>query len=101
MGLGEIALRVADLDAMQRFYAEVLGLELIRRFPNSAFFRIAPGIAGHTQILALFDRGESDSPTPEHSPLDHLAFAIGQDDYEPEKTRLSNRAKIIRYFTFG
>ena len=56
--LGEIALRVKDLDAMQRFYEEVIGLELMRRFPDSAFFRIASGFGGHTQILALFDRSE-------------------------------------------
>ncbi len=31
-GLGEIALRVADLDRMQGFYQEVIGLELLRRF---------------------------------------------------------------------
>jgi catechol 2,3-dioxygenase-like lactoylglutathione lyase family enzyme len=34
-GLGEIALRVADLDAMQRFYREVVGLELLRRFDHA------------------------------------------------------------------
>ena len=40
-GLGEIALRVNDLDAMQRFYAEVIGLPLMTRVQNCAFFRIA------------------------------------------------------------
>ena len=38
-GLGEIALRVNDLDAMQRFYSDVIGLELMRRFPRSAFLK--------------------------------------------------------------
>ena len=43
-GLGEIALRVADLDAMQRFYQEVVGLEVMRRADNAVFFRIGrPG----------------------------------------------------------
>ena len=55
-GLGEVALRVNDLDASQTFYAEKIGLELMRRFPTSAFFKIADGFAGHTVILALFDR---------------------------------------------
>ncbi|RMH18314.1 MAG: VOC family protein, partial [Acidobacteria bacterium] len=41
--LGEIALRVADLDAMQRFYEQVIGLPLLRRFPRAAFFKIAGG----------------------------------------------------------
>ena len=87
-GLGEIALRVNDLDQMQRFYAEVVGLELLRRFPGSAFFRIAPGVAGHTQILALFDRGEGGRSRPEQSPLDHLAFGMAREDYDAEKARL-------------
>ena len=54
--LGEIALRVENLDEMQRFYQEVIGLTLMKRFENAAFFKIADGHAGHTQILALFDR---------------------------------------------
>ena len=54
--LGEIALRVNDLDAMQKFYEETIGLALLKRFPKAAFLRIAEGLAGHTQILALFDR---------------------------------------------
>jgi Glyoxalase/Bleomycin resistance protein/Dioxygenase superfamily len=33
--LGEIALRVTDLDAMQRFYEDIVGLELMRRWDRS------------------------------------------------------------------
>jgi catechol-2,3-dioxygenase len=39
--LGEIALRVTDLDTVQRFYEEIVGLELMRRTENAAFFKIA------------------------------------------------------------
>ena len=52
-GLGEIALRVNDLDAMQRFYQDVIGLELMERSENAVFFRIAEGYGGHTQVLVL------------------------------------------------
>src|SRR5215470_15778850 len=55
-GLGEIALRVEDLDTMQHFYEEVIGLELIKRFHNASFLKLADGYDGHTQVLALFDR---------------------------------------------
>jgi len=55
-GLGEIALRVNDVDTMQKFYEEVIRLPLMTRVPNCAFFKIADGYGGHTQVLALFDR---------------------------------------------
>jgi catechol 2,3-dioxygenase-like lactoylglutathione lyase family enzyme len=45
-GLGEIAFRVNNLDAMQKFYEEVIGLLLMKRFPNAAFFKIAEGYGG-------------------------------------------------------
>jgi catechol-2,3-dioxygenase len=90
-GLGEIALRVNDLAAMQQFYKQVIGLPLMTRFPNSAFFKIADGYGGHTQVLALFDRSESpgyrrtDAPT---STIDHIAFEIPLADFADELKRL-------------
>ena len=90
-GLGEIALRVADPDRMQAFYQEVIGLELLRRFPRSAFFRLADGVAGHTQILALFDRTAEpgyQGLSSAHTTVDHLAFAIALEDFAAEKARL-------------
>ncbi|MEM6489337.1 MAG: VOC family protein [Pseudomonadota bacterium] len=57
-GLGEIAIRCADLDAMERFYADVIGLERLAERENGiVFFRIGPGRGGHgghTTVLALF-----------------------------------------------
>ena len=90
-GLGEIALRVADLDRMQAFYEGVIGLELLRRFPRSAFFRLADGVAGHTQILALFDRTAEpgyQGLSSAHTTVDHLAFAIALEDFASEQARL-------------
>jgi catechol-2,3-dioxygenase len=91
--LGEIALRVTDLDAMQRFYEEFVGLELMRRTDSAVFFKIAEGYGGHTQVLALFDR----SSTPGYqglnaatSTLDHIAFEISLADFESEKARLES-----------
>jgi len=89
--LGEIALRVKDLDTMQKFYEEIVGLELMKRFSDSAFFKIAEGYDGHTQILALFDRSKQPDyrgVISETSTIDHIAFAISLADFDFEKKRL-------------
>jgi len=90
-GLGEVALRVNNLDSMQKFYEEIVGLPLMTRFPNAAFFKIADGYGGHTQVLAMFDRSQSpgyrgtDAAT---STIDHIAFEIPLADFAAEQTRL-------------
>lgn len=90
-GLGEVALRVNDLEAMQAFYEEVVELRLMRRFDHAVFFDIAPGFEGHTQILALFDRSKETGYAgldASHTTLDHLAFTISRDDFDAVKQRL-------------
>ena len=90
-GLGEIAFRVNNLDAMQKFYEEVIGLPLMARDSNSAFFKIADGYGGHTQVLALFDRSQSPGyrgTEAATSTIDHIAFEIPIDDFADELKRL-------------
>jgi catechol-2,3-dioxygenase len=90
-GLGEIALRVNDLDAKQKFYEEVIGLPLMTRFPSIAFFQIADGYGGHAQVLALFDRSQSpgyQKANPATSTIDHSAFEIPLADFAHELKRL-------------
>jgi catechol 2,3-dioxygenase len=76
---------------MQQFYEQAIGLPLMTRFPNSAFFKIADGCGSHTQVLALFDRSESpgyrgtDAAT---STIDHIAFEIPLDDFANERKKL-------------
>jgi len=92
-GLGEIALRVNNLDVMQRFYQDVIGLPLMTRVPSCAFFKIADGYEGHTQVLALFDRsGSPDYRGPEAatSTIDHIAFEIALDDFTAARQRLED-----------
>ena len=97
--LGEVVLRVRNLEAMQEFYEKVVGLELLERFENTmVFFRIGPDHEDHAQSLALCDQsGEADHPSlhytgvdPEKSTLHHMAFTISLSDYEAEKERLQN-----------
>jgi catechol-2,3-dioxygenase len=103
LGLGEVVLRVRDLDAMQRFYQNVFGLELLRRFPRMAFLKVAPGHAGHTTIVALFDqilpapigalpRTVTDVP---HTTLHHFALEIPLGDHAAWKTRLEKHGLAV------
>jgi catechol 2,3-dioxygenase-like lactoylglutathione lyase family enzyme len=84
--LGEVALRVNNLERMKRFYQEVLGFEVLGEFPNAALLKIAAGYAGHTQVLGLFDR--SVSVDQERTTIDHITFTIGLLDYDSERKRL-------------
>ena len=90
-------MRVNELDTSQAFFADVFGLELLRRFEHSVFFRIADGYAGHTAILALFDRETAVEQA--HSTVDHVAFTIALADYEPEKRRLEALGLTVRTAT--
>lgn len=92
-GIGEVSLRVKDLDTMLRFYADVIGLEVLRREEDYVFFRVAEGYGGHSQNLALFDatvpiRTKSPQISPEETTLHHIALNVALEDFESEKTRL-------------
>ena len=94
-GLAEASIRVKDLGVMQRFYEQVVGLEVLRQEEDYVFFRIAEGYGGHTQNLALFDADnrtflETKSPilSQEGSTLHHIAFNVALEDFESEQQRL-------------
>lgn len=94
-GLGEVSIRVRDLEAMCTFYEEVVGLEVLRREESYVFFEIAEGYGGHSQNLALFDaaertflRSKSTTLSPDESTLHHIALNIDAEDYDPERRRL-------------
>jgi len=85
-GLGEVSIQVRDLDAMHKFYEEVVGLEVLRRDESFVFFKIAEGYGGHSQNLALFEA--SNTLNPQESTLHHIALNVALEDFESEKTRL-------------
>ena len=104
-GLGEVSIRVKNLDAMQRFYEEVLGLEVLRREDTFVFFTIAEGYGGHDQILALFDTTdryllEAKSPqlSSDQTTLHHIALNISLEDFEAEKRRLEVLGLKVRAY---
>ena len=86
--LGEVALRVNDLQLMKRFYQAVLGLHVLGEFASAVLLKIADGYGGHTQVLGLFDRSVRVGPA--HTTVDHIAFAIALGDFDAEKRRLES-----------
>jgi catechol-2,3-dioxygenase len=85
-GLGEVSIQAKDLDTMQKFYEEVVGLEVLRRDEGFVFFKIAEGYGGHSQNLALFEA--SNTLNPQESTLHHIALNVALEDFETEKMRL-------------
>jgi len=88
-GIGEIVLRVTDMEAMKKFYGQTIGFEVMHASDAFTFFKIAEGVGGHTQTLALFAKqnptafGESlDDIKQANSPLHHFALEIEKADYE-------------------
>jgi catechol 2,3-dioxygenase len=91
LGVGEVVVRVADLDRSIAFYRDVLGFPLIRVIQESiAFMRIAAGVEGHTQIIGLFRNewhsnreGKTwDGAEPRRSTLHHFAIEISLDRFD-------------------
>jgi catechol 2,3-dioxygenase len=91
LGVGEVVVRVADLQRSITFYRDLLGLQLIRVLHDRiAFMRVADGCEGHTQIIGLFS---SEWPSnregkvwegcsPKLSTLHHFAIEISLRSYQ-------------------
>ena len=88
-GLGEIILRVKDMELMKKFYNQTIGLELINESENYTFFKIAVGYRGHNQTLALFAKSNLNAFNEKFrdikiasSTLHHFALEIDKKDYQ-------------------
>ncbi len=97
-GLAEISLRVHDLDAMRRFYEEVVGLEVLREIDvnNGKAVFYAIGAGNELQNMALFEetmtgwfvQTKARQIDPKQTTFHHLAFSISPDDFESEMRRI-------------
>lgn len=81
-GVYEVAVRVKDLARAERFYREVLGLEVgIRAEKRNWLFLRAGGDAG--MVVLQEDKGEW--------PLQHFAFTIDEADIDQAASTLRER----------
>jgi catechol 2,3-dioxygenase-like lactoylglutathione lyase family enzyme len=102
-GLGEVSLRVQDLERMDKFYQDALGLEVLRREDAFVFYKAAEGYDAHPQVFALFAASEqsflaakSSELDPEKSTLHHIAFNLALEDMEAEAARLEGLGLTVQ-----
>lgn len=86
----ETSLYGPDLDQLQAFYQNVLGLERIARFGERGVALRCDG-----DVLLLFDPEESiesDGPVPPHGARGpgHVAFAVSRDDLPAWRAHLAS-----------
>lgn len=114
--IAEIVINVDDIQRARAFYETVLGFPLHSQFPAEEptiiFLTIAEldsplGHGGHPQLLALIDPHRH-PPAQQRfrgldvtvSSLNHVAFEIDPDAYEPERQRLAALGLSVREETF-
>lgn len=85
-GLDHVAIEVADLDASEAFYREVLGLERVHEAWDPPRVMAADGSG-----MALFPRDEGE-PGPQLSDTAlHIAFRVGRQDFDAARAELAER----------
>ncbi len=90
----ETILYADDLAAMERFYGETLGLEVISRSELLISFRC------EGSVLLIFNRAQSSEPgreVPSHGTTGagHVAFALRPEDFEMWTARLEQARVAI------
>ena len=110
--LGEVAIRCADLPTMFAFYRDIIGLEHLTGdySDHIRFFRIAPGYAGHTTVLALFHADEQpdgnltrSDVAPQSgrtSSLHHLALSLPFDEQDAAMAWFRQKGVVYRVQDF-
>lgn len=86
-GLDAVILITPNFAAQCRFYAEVLGLEVVSQWDDGAFFRAGEQIIG---IFAQGHHAEGDKRLDgaDHG-LSHLEFRVAQADFERFREHLT------------
>ena len=95
-GVSELVLEVQDLAAAEDFYAGVLGLPVVDRWPDREAIWV---MAGERTRIGLWrpQRGLFGSQGGKHV---HFALHIAEADYDAAVERLRERGQHVRETTF-
>ena len=93
--IGHCAIAASDIDAMARFYQNVLGFELLERDPDHG--GVFLNLEGTSHTIDLFPMGMMGTkPASEGSPLVHIAFKVTSYPAlrEAHATLLENQVEV-------
>lgn len=86
---------VSDVDRSVRFYCDVLGFELARRYASGAAFLRIPG-AGDDHNLGLFEQAGVRPPDEGVARMYHAAWEVAElSDLARARTRLSAAGALV------
>jgi catechol-2,3-dioxygenase len=92
--LQHLVLWVADVERSVRFYCEVVGFEVQRRYPNAAFLKI-PGSA-EDHHLGLFEQTGVQPPDERVARMYHAAWEVAElTDLARARQRLIDARSLV------
>jgi len=92
--LQHLVLWVSNVDRSVRFYCDVLGFEVKRRYPNAAFL-IIPG-TGEDHHLGLFEQTGVTPPDERAARMYHSAWEVGElGDLARARRRLIEAGSLV------
>jgi catechol-2,3-dioxygenase len=92
--LQHLVLWIADVERSVRFYRDVLGFEVTKRYPNAAFLKI-PGSADDHH-LGLFQQGGLAPPDERSARMYHAAWEVAElTDLARARRRLIEAGSLV------
>jgi catechol-2,3-dioxygenase len=92
--LQHLVLWVSDVERSTRFYCDVVGFEVQRRFPGAAFLKI-PG-SGDDHNLGLFEQTGLAAPSERVARMYHSAWEVGDiTDLVRARRRLIDAGALV------
>ena len=96
-GVSELVLEVVDLDAAEEFYAGVLGLPVVERWPEREAIWV---MAGERTRIGLW-RPQVGLMGGRGGLHVHFAMHIAEDDFDAAVALLRERGQEVREVSFG
>ena len=96
--LGHVVLRVKDRDRSERFYRDLLGLNLCARLDENGYKMAFFTLGNHHDLAVMEVSGDDSRRGPNAVGLHHVAFNIGTtlDELREAKAKLDAAGVVLR-----